>query len=61
MTIDMDLKIQHYQYIFVNIMISFFGTAVFKKVYRTIFQSKRRRLVFKTGVIMYIQNLIQII
>ena len=31
-------------------------TAVFEKVYRTILQSKRRRLVFKTGVIMYIQN-----
>ena len=31
-------------------------TACFGKVYRTIFQSKRRRLVFKTGVIMYIQN-----
>ena len=31
-------------------------TAWFGKVYRTIFQSKRRRLVFKTGVIIYIQN-----
>ena len=30
--------------------------AVFGKVYRTIFQSKRQRLVLKTGVIMYIQN-----
>ena len=30
--------------------------AVFGKVYRTIFQHKRRRLVFKTGVIMYFQN-----
>ena len=28
-------------------------TALFKKVYRTIFQSKRQRLVFKTGVIMF--------
>ena len=28
-------------------------TAVFEKVYRTIFESKRRRLVFKTGVVMY--------
>ena len=32
------------------------NTAVFGKVYRTISQSKKRRLVFKTGVIMYIQN-----
>ena len=32
------------------------NTAVFEKVYRTISQSKRRQLVFKTGVIMYIQN-----
>ena len=31
-------------------------TAVFGKVYRTIFKSNRRRLVFKTGVILYIQN-----
>ena len=31
-------------------------TALFGKVYRTIFPSKRRRLVFKTGVIMYIQK-----
>ena len=31
-------------------------TALFEKVYRTKFQSKRRWLVFKTGVIMYIQN-----
>ena len=31
-------------------------TASYGKVYRTIFQSKRRRLVFKTGVIMYILN-----
>ena len=31
-------------------------TASFEKVYRTIFQSKRRWLVFKTGVIIYIQN-----
>ena len=30
------------------------NTALFKKVYRNIFQGKRRRLVFKTGVIMYI-------
>ena len=32
------------------------GTAWFEKVYRTIFQSKGRRLVFKTGVIIQIQN-----
>ena len=32
------------------------ATAFFGKAYRTIFQSKRRRIVFKTGVIMYIQN-----
>ena len=32
------------------------NTALFRKVYPTIFQSKRRRLVFKTGVIIYIQN-----
>ena len=31
-------------------------TAWFEKVYRTIFQRKRRRLVLKTGVIIYIQN-----
>ena len=31
-------------------------TAIFGKVYRTIPQSKRQLLVFKTGVIMYIQN-----
>ena len=31
-------------------------TALFGKVYLTIFQSKRRRLVVKTEVIMYIQN-----
>ena len=31
-------------------------TALFGKVYGTIFQSKRRRLVFKTGVILYIQK-----
>ena len=31
-------------------------TAIFGKVYRTISQSKGRRLVFKTGVIMYNQN-----
>ena len=30
-------------------------TTLFGKVYLTIFQSKRRRLVFKTGIIMYIQ------
>ena len=32
------------------------STALFEKVYRTVFQTKRRRLVFKTGVIMYIQD-----
>ena len=32
------------------------ATALFEKVNRTIFQSKRRRLVFITGVIIYIQN-----
>ena len=30
--------------------------ALFGKVYRTIFKNKRRRLVLKTGVIMYIQS-----
>ena len=32
------------------------NTAVFGKVYRTIFQRKKRRFVFKTRVIMYIQK-----
>ena len=32
------------------------GTTLFGKVYRTIFLSKRRRLAFKTWVIMYIKN-----
>ena len=32
------------------------STALFGKVYLTIFQSKRRQLVVKTGVIMYIKN-----
>ena len=32
------------------------STALFGKVYRTMFQGIRRRPVFKTGIIMYIPN-----
>ena len=41
--------------------VSLVNTVVFGKVYRTIVQCKRRRLVLKTGVIMYIQKDIKII
>ena len=34
----------------------FLFTAWFEKVYRAKFQSKGRRLVFKTGVIIHVQN-----
>ena len=39
------------------IILIYDNTALFGKVYRTIFQSKRRRLVFKTGVIMILINM----
>ena len=42
------------EYLFLSVVCA--GTALFGKVYRTIFQSKRRRLVFKTGFNIYIHN-----
>ena len=44
----------HFWEAFQNQTYTFASTALFGKVYRTILQSKRRRV--KTGVIMYIQN-----